>query len=168
MNNIKRDPNRVKKRRRSSGGRSRLTLVNKKTGKVASSNTWLLALAAQAAIEREHSGVLGLLPVAKAEKLLQRNRLVLKKSRGDWETLPTEKAREQATKMIPKLAVLYCDRLPPHRSIRRKDFCEWLVKALKDPLSEASTFADHNGYDELRSANFSARWWHDRLEKMQS
>jgi len=89
LNNFKRDPNHVKKRRRSSGGRSRLTLVNKKTRKVASSNTWLLALAAQAEIEREHSGVLGLLPVAKAEKLFQRNRLVSKKARGYWKTLPT-------------------------------------------------------------------------------
>ena len=49
---------------------------NKKSGKVASSHSWLLALAAVAHLKGNTSGISGLLPLMQAEKLLQS---------GEWE-----------------------------------------------------------------------------------
>jgi hypothetical protein len=45
---------------------SHFVLLNKKTGKIASSNSWLLALAAHAHSVGETSGIAGLLPQEQA------------------------------------------------------------------------------------------------------
>ena len=54
---------------------SHFVLLNKKTGKVASTNNWLLVLAARAHTSGDTSGILGLLPQEQAKKLLVSNEL---------------------------------------------------------------------------------------------
>jgi hypothetical protein len=142
-------------------------LVNKKTGKVSSSNNWLIALAAVAVTNRDSRGLPSLLPQSKAEKLLTTNKLVLRSQRGVKSKLINAEAREQAKCFIPALAVLWEKEKPQHRPPRRQDFCQWVVKSLQNPKTRAYTTAVKRGHHEiLGKADW--RWWLARLEKMQS
>ena len=69
-------------------------LENIKTGKIASSNNWLNVLAAIVVIEDEPSGIIPVLPLYKAQRLLQRNKVVEKKPR-----FKNNHYREQAKKL---------------------------------------------------------------------
>ena len=60
---------------------SHFVLLNKKTGKLASSNSWLLALAAHAHSIGDTSGIAGLLPQEQAKKLLVSNKISTKVAR---------------------------------------------------------------------------------------
>ena len=61
--------------------KSHFVLLNKKTGKVASTNKWLLVLAARAHTSGDTSGIAGLLPQEQAKKLLVSNELSTKVAR---------------------------------------------------------------------------------------
>ena len=63
-------------------------LVNKKTGKLASSSTWLIDLAACAVHLGDTQGLAGLLPQEKAQKLLNSN--VLKPFKRHKNRLPVK------------------------------------------------------------------------------
>ena len=97
------------------------TLVNRKTGKVSSSNNWLVALAAAAFNNQDNVGLPSLLPQKKAKKLLTTNELVLRVERGVKSKLINVEVREQGKSFIPSLAVLWEKEKPPHRPPRRKD-----------------------------------------------
>ena len=142
-------------------------LVNRKTGKVSSSNNWLIALAAVATINQDNVGLPSLLPQKKVKKLLTTNKLSLGVQRGTKSKLINVEVRAQGKSFIPALAVLWEKEKPPHRSPRRQEFCKWVVKSLQAPQSRAHKIAVKRGYhDILDKANW--RWWLDRLEKMQS
>ena len=59
----------------------KLTLINKKTGKVSSSHHWFLALAANAYQQNHTRGISSLLPLSRAKKILKHNILDIKKKR---------------------------------------------------------------------------------------
>ena len=145
-----------------------LALVNKKTDKIASSNNWLLSLAALAYQSGDHSGIASLLPQSKAKDLLQDNKLKNKKRRGEKSYLASQIAREQAKLFIPTLAAFYESVLPAYKPFRRHELCKWIVKVLSIPGSPANVYASHKGYDELIDAVPGARWWQDQYKKMQS
>ena len=140
---------------------------NSKTGKVASSNCWLTALAAVAVLNRDNTGLSSLLPQAKAKRLLTNNDLDIRVQRGGGphRFLSTDLARRQAKAAIPILAVLWSP--PPHRPTRRGDFCKWIVESLEDPQNLVHKTLENNGYQELLNKT-NWRWWLARLEKMQS
>ena len=142
-------------------------LVNKKTGKASSSNSWLVALAALAITNQDTLGLPALLPQSKAQKLLTRNKLVFRVQRGAKSKLINVEAREQAKSFIPALAVLWEKEKPPHRPPRRQEFCQWVVRSLKDPKTRAYKTAVKRDYLEIFDKG-NWRWWLARLEKMQS
>ena len=144
------------------------TLANRKTGKVSSSNSWLVALAAVAFINQDNVGLPSLLPQKKAKKLLTTNELVLRVQRGVKSKLINVEVREQGKSFIPALAVLWEKEKPPHRPPRRKEFCQWVVKSLNDPKCEAHKTATKKGLEGILETNLTWRWWLARLNKMQS
>lgn len=146
----------------------RWVLVNKKTGRVSSSNNWLLALAACAVLNNHTLGIASLLPLAKSRRLLTTNNLTLRKPRSKLNNPVRGQAREQAKAIIPALAALFGKQLPSYRSPRRQEFCKWIVKSLNDHQSKAYAKAVAERYDEIVDSGRNWRWWLDRLEKMQS
>lgn len=148
-------------------------LVNKKTGKVASTNHWLLALAACAHVNGDTSGIAGLLPQEHAKKMLVSNMLSTKVARKAIAGRLTDNIIHQALGFLPQLAVLFVEQHPLHKTITRKNFCIWIVKQLADERSMAMRIALDHGYEDLifntsGKRPRSARWWMDQLKKMQS
>ena len=142
--------------------------VSKRTGETASSNNWLVTLAGSAVLNKDYSGIVAILPLARAKRLLKFNKLVEKKARSVGRSSARESTRKQALAMIPKLAVLYGEQLPRHRPPRINEFCKWIVITLQDRASESSTYAESRRFYELIDANRNVRWWQDQLRKMQS
>ena len=145
-----------------------LALTNKKTGRLASSNTWQLSLASYAIKTTDQDGILCLLPQTKAKKLLKYNHLQYKKRRGTHLNTASELARSQAKAFIPILIIFYKDAMPSYKTFRAYEFSKWIVKSLNDRNSSATIYANQNGFDELIDKVPSARWWQDQLNKMQS
>ena len=155
-------------------GKSRLT--NKKTGKLASSSTWLLDLAACAITLGHSTGIASALPLAKAERLLNKNKLkaftkhqkakvpkISVTSHGDL--------RAAAEAGIPAIVVFYIENVVGSRdpkTVNRKGFAHWVVCELSFPESSLNLFMQSRpelvGLAEMQR---SERWWLDRL-KMQS
>ena len=152
---------------------SHLVLLNKKTGKVASTNNWLLVLAAHAHSIGDTSGVAGLLPQEQAKKLLVSNALSTKVARRAKAGRLTDKISDQAVTLLPQLAVLFGEQHPIHKTITRENFCVWVTKQLADETSLAYRNALHSGcenliYNTTGDTPRSARWWLDQIKKMQS
>jgi len=148
-------------------------LVNKKTGKVASTNHWLLALAACALVNDDTSGIAGLLPQEQAKKILVSNRLSTKVARRAKDGRLTDNISNQAVDFLPQLAVLFGEQHPQHKTVTRKNFCSWIVKQLADESSIAMRIAIDHGYEDLifntsGDRPRSVRWWMDQVKKMQS
>ena len=153
--------------------KSHWVLLNKKTGKITSSNSWLLALAAHAHSIGETSGIAGLLPQEQAKKLLVSNALSTKVARRAKAGRLTDKISDQAVTLLPQLAVLFGEQHPIHKTITRENFCVWITKQLADETSFAYRNALHSGcenliYNTTGDKPRSARWWLDQIKKMQS
>jgi hypothetical protein len=153
--------------------KSHWVLLNKKTGKIASSNSWLLALAAQAHSIGETSGIAGLLPQEKAKKLLVSNKLSTKVARRAKDGRLTDNISNQAVALLPQLAVLFVEQSPIHKTITRENFCVWVIKQLADETSFAFQNAINRGCEDLIQNTTgdkprSKRWWLDQIKKMQS
>ena len=149
---------------------SHLVLLNKKTGKVASTNNWLLVLAARAHTSGDTSGIAGLLPQEQAKKLLVSNELSTKVARRAKDGRLTDNISDQAVTLLPQLAVLFGDQHPIHKTITRENFCVWVTKQLADETSFASRNALHSGCEDLiyNTTGYkprSARWWQDQIKK---
>ena len=152
---------------------SHLVLQNKITGKVASTNKWLLALAAHAHCIGDTSGIAGLLPQEQAKKLLVSNELSTKVARRAKDGRLTDNISDQAVTLLPQLAVLFGEQHPIHKTITRENFCVWVTKQLADETSVAYRNALHSGFENLiynttGDKPRSARWWLDQIKKMQS
>jgi hypothetical protein len=153
--------------------KSHFVLLNKKTGKVASTNKWLLVLAARAHTSGDTSGIAGLLPQEQAKKLLVSNELSTKVARRAKDGRLTDKISDQAVTLLPKLAVLFGEQHPIHKTITRENFCVWVTKQLADETSFAYRNALHSGcenliYNTTGDKPRSKRWWLDQIKKMQS
>ena len=113
----------------------RLTLLNKKTGKVSSSHHWLLALAANAYLEKNIRGIPSLLPISKAHKLLKYNFLGFKEKRpGQNETI-RNLARQEAKLILPQLEILFRYNLKSYQKFLKKNFCLWIKKEINKPFT---------------------------------
>ena len=152
---------------------SHFVLLNKKTDKIASSNSWLLALAAHAHNIDETSGIAGLLPQEKAKKLLVSNKISTKVARTAKGGRLTDIISNQAVTLLPQLAVLFVEQSPVHKTITRENLCVWITKQLADETSFAYRNAINSGcenliYNTTGDKPRSARWWLDQIKKMQS
>lgn len=148
-------------------------LVNKKTGKLASSSTWLIDLAACAVHLGDTQGLAGLLPQEKAKKLLNSN--VLKpfkrhKNRLHGKGLEVSKRelRELACRSFPYIAAFYTLEVIPNKppeTVNRKGFRAWLITALSDPDSSLNkNLSKHKEFQALAQLKRSDDWWQDRLK----
>ena len=152
---------------------SHFVLLNKKTGKVASTNNWLLVLAARAHTSGDTSGILGLLPQEKTKKLLVSNELSTKVARRAKDGRLTDKISDQAVTLLPQLAVLFGEQHPIHKTVTRENFCLCVTKQLEDETSFAFQNAINRGCEDLIQNTTgdkprSKRWWLDQIKKMQS
>lgn len=113
-------------------------LVNKKTGKLASSTNWLLDLAAVAKSRGDSSGLPALLPQDKAGKFLRHNDLKSFKRQQEKNVAvgkeTTHKSiRDLARSAYPELALYYIQNVVHSRKpseVNRKGFRAWLIKEL--------------------------------------
>lgn len=148
--------------------KARPTLVNKKNNKVASSNTWLLGLAAYALEHNDNTGITSLLPQARALRLLLKNKVALKSVRILQNDNVRRNAQQQAQKIIPYLAALYVVSLAASRRVYKTDFCKWIIKQLEDTESQIYKEASQSGYDDILDASKSVSWWRAQIKKLQS
>lgn len=151
-------------------------LVNKKTGKLASSTTWLLDLAACSVVLGHTKGLPSLLPQQKAAKLLEHNELLpfqaqrKQKLGGKTATSPAQ-LRVLAQQAMPAIAVYYIVKVIHGKKpteVNRKGFVAWITREVGDPRSGLNQhllgLADFRALAETVRGE---RWWLDQL-KMQS
>jgi len=145
-------------------------LVNKRTGKLASSSTWLLDLAACAVVGRDSKGIPALLPQSKAKKLLVHNEL---KKFNRHKSIEADSGQESshaelrvlAYKALPTIAVFYIqnavgNRLPSQ--VNKKGFRGWLISQLAIPNSELNNFLNnHPEFSALAELKRADNWWLD-------
>lgn len=155
-------------------GKSRL--VNIKTGKLASSSTWLLDLAACAITLGQSTGIASALPLAKAERLLKKNNLknFTKHQKAEAQKISVSShgdLRAAAEAGIPSIVVFYIENVVGSRdpkTVNRKGFTHWLAREIASPDSQLNLFLlsrpELVGLAEIKR---SERWWVDRV-KMQS
>jgi hypothetical protein len=155
-------------------GNSRLT--NIKTGKLASSSTPILDLAAVAVILGHSTGIAGALPLAKAKRLLCKNTLknFTKHQKAKAQKISVSShadLRAVAEAGIPTIVVFYIKYVVGSRDqkrVNRKGFAHWLAREIAFPSSKLNLFIISRqeliGLAEIRR---SERWWLDRI-RMQS
>jgi hypothetical protein len=151
-------------------------LVNKRTGKLASSSTWLLDLAACAVVLGDSVGIPALLPQRKAAKLLKSNLLKQFKKHAPIKSDTAmssnhAESRKAAEQSIPALAVIYQKLVivpNPSKKVTRDSFVYWLRNQLENRSSKLNQILSQTpslvGIHELQRSH---RWWIDRI-KMQS
>ena len=113
-------------------------LVNKKTGKLASSTNWLLDLAAVAKSRGDSTGLPALLPQKKADKFLRHNDLERfkrqqKKNVAAGQETTQKDLRELARSAYPVLVIYYIEKVIHSHNpnqVNRKGFRAWLIKEL--------------------------------------
>jgi len=81
----------------------KLTLINKKSNKVASNHHWWLALGAYAHLKGDTQGIAGLLPHQKGKRILANNYLALKDKRPGVVQPHRALSRQQAKLVLPSL-----------------------------------------------------------------
>jgi hypothetical protein len=144
---------------------SKLTLINKRTKRVASSHHWWLALGAHAYLRRDTRGIAGLLPHIKGQKVLQKNFLTLKNKRvGNKETNRTL-ARKQAYLILPELEYIYRANLRSHQKFQKRNFCLWIKNEINKPLTPVNQLATAANMFCIVEQHHSVRWWLDQIKK---
>jgi hypothetical protein len=146
----------------------RLTLINRKTGKVSSTHHWFLALGTHSYLLNHKEGIASLLPLAKAHKTIKHNFLTLKKKRPGKNGTNRDFARQEAEKILPQLAMLYRSNLKSYQKFLKRKFCLWIKIEINTPHAKAHQLATSMGLSYLAEGNHSVRWWMDQLKKMQS
>ena len=151
-------------------------LVNKRTGKLASSSTWLLDLAACAVVLGDSVGIPALLPQRKATKLLKSNSLKQFKKHAPIKSSKAmssnhAESREAAEQSIAALAVIYHTLVivpNPSKKVTRDSFVYWLRNQLENRTSNLNKIlAQTPSLVAIHDLQRSHRWWLDRI-KMQS
>jgi hypothetical protein len=155
-------------------GKSRL--ANIKTGKLASSSTWLMDLAAVAVVLGHSTGIAGALPLAKAKRLLRKNTLknFIKQQKAKVQKISVSSQgdlRAAAEAGIPAIVAFYIKYVVGGRepkTVNRKGFAHWLASAVASPGTSLNLFLQSRPeLAGLAETQRSARWWLDRI-KMQS
>jgi len=143
----------------------RLVFVSKKTGKTASSNDWLLELAAQSFLIGDDSGITSLLPHQRVHRLLKKNRLELKEIRGLGSDRAIRNVALQAKIMLPCMAAIFEEKLSGNASATKAKFCTWVAEQVQDQSSEIYKIATECEFYDLLESPRSNRWWRDQLKR---
>lgn len=151
-------------------------LVNRKTGKLASSTTWLLDLAACSVALGQAEGLPSLLPQQKAAKLLQHNELrqftgQKNKNQGNKLATSPSELRTLAQQALPTIAAYYTISVIPNKKpseVNRKGFTAWIAREMREPGSGLNQYlSGSSDFQGLVETARGERWWLDQL-KMQS
>lgn len=148
-------------------------LVNKKTGKLASSTDWLIDLAAVAKNKGHSSGLTALLPQEKAAQLMTHNSLKrFKRHKVEKAELGAETSskdlRMLARMAYPELALYYiqnviCNHQPSQ--VNRKGFRAWLMKELNTPNGGLNRhLMSIEAFRPLVELKRSDDWWRMNLK----
>lgn len=149
-------------------------LVNKRTGKLASSSTWLLDLAACAVVGGDKLGLPSLLPQQEAEKLLVHNKLQkFKRHKTATAALGNESShaeiRTLAKKALPTIATFYIQNVVGNRlptQVNKKGFRAWIVAELANQQSPLNIFLkNHSEFSALAELKRADNWWLDRQKQ---
>lgn len=150
-----------------------LRLVNKKTGKLASSTNWLIDLAAEAKVLGDSSGISALLPQKKATKLLVRNELKPFKIRKEKSVTPGEETSHKNLRSLARAALceffrFYIERaIPDHNAsmVNSKGFRAWLMQELSQPKGELNQHLKSiKEFHPLIELKRSDDWWRKCLK----
>ena len=139
--------------------------VGKKTGKTASSNDWLVGLAAQSFLIGDDGGITSLLPHQKVHQLLEKNRLELKEIRGLGSDRAIKNVELQAKVMLPCMAAVFDEKLSGNASVTKSKFCTWVTEQIQDQSSEIYKIATNCKFYDLLESPRSERWWRDQLKR---
>jgi hypothetical protein len=151
----------------------RLRLVNKKTGKLASSTDWLIDLAAEAKVLGDSSGISALLPQKKAAKLLDRNELKPFKIHKEKNVpLGGETSHKDLRVLVklayPYLALFYIQNIVPShkkKQVNRKGLIAWLMSELLKPMGELNQHLKSiPEFHPLIELDRSDDWWRKCLK----
>ena len=146
----------------------RLTLINRKTGKVSSTHHWFLALGTHSYLLNHKEGIASLLPLAKAHKTIKHNFLTLKKKRPGKDKTNRDLARLEAKLILPQLEILYKSNLKSYQKFLKRKFCFWINKEINTPHTKAHQLAVNMNMSYIAEGNHSIRWWMDQFKKLQS
>lgn len=149
-------------------------LVNKRTGKLASSSTWLVDLAACAVVGGDNSGLPDLLPQQDAKKLMLHNELKKFNHHKSGKAISGDESshaelRVLACKAIPTIAVFYIHNVVGNRQpaqVNEKGFRVWLMGELSVPSSDLNGFLrKHLQFSALAELKRKDNWWLDRQKQ---
>lgn len=151
-------------------------LVNKRSGKLASTSTWLLDLAACAVALEHNTGLPSLLPQNAAKQLLKHNELKPFKRHKNADLIKSvatshDDLRQLAQKAVPAIAHYYMTTVVDKKStstINRKGFVHWIASEMLDKNSGLNRYLlGFTDYAPLAETIRGERWWLDQI-KMQS
>lgn len=146
----------------------KLTLINKKTGKVSSSHHWFLVIAADTYLKKHNIGISSLLPFNKAQKMLKHNFLTVKNKRPGQNETSRNLAKKEARLILPQLEILFKYNLKSYQKFQKLNFCKWIKIEINKPSSLVHKFAIESDMLFIVEGHHSVRWWMDQLKKMQS
>jgi hypothetical protein len=151
----------------------RLRLVNKKTGKLASSTNWLVDLAAEAKVLGDSSGISALLPQKKAAKLLVRNELKPLKTHQEKSVAPGYETSHKDLRILAKSAYcevfhIYAEEVVLDRTaveVNSKGFRAWLIQELSNPKGKLNRhLKSSKEFHPLIELDRSDDWWRKCLK----
>jgi hypothetical protein len=152
---------------------AKLRLVNKKTGKLASSTNWLIDLAAQAKELGYSSGISALLPQKKAEKFLVRNELKAFNIHKEKTVSLGNETSHKDLRVLARAALceffrFYTERVVPgHKAsmVNSKGFRAWLMQELSKPKGELNQhLRSIQEFHPLIELKRSDDWWRKCLK----
>lgn len=151
----------------------RLRLVNKKTGKLASSTNWLIDLAAEAKVLGDSSGISALLPQKKTEKLLERNELKAFNKHKEKSVSLGDETSHKDLRVLARAALceffrFYIERVVPgHKAsmVNSKGFRAWLMQELSKPKGDLNQhLKSKTDFHPLVELDRSDDWWRKCLK----
>lgn len=152
-------------------GKKVFRLVNRRTGRLASSTTWLIDLAAVAVALGDNSGIASLLPRVRAKKLIRFNTLkaFYSQQKTDAGSVPTAPAHFRALTLqaLPLIAATYLEqkRISSPKHVTRKRFISWILAEINTTKSGLCIELKRRGYLQLVGMNYSRGWWEKLLKK---
>lgn len=148
-------------------------MVNKKTGKLASSTNWLVDLAAQAKEVGDSSGISALLPQKKAEKLLVRNELKAFNTHKETSVSLGDETSHKDLRVLARAALceffrFYIERVVSgHKAsmVNSKGFRAWLMQELSKPEGDLNQHLKSiPEFHPLIELDRSDDWWRKCLK----
>lgn len=149
------------------------SLVNKRTGKKASSSDWLTDLAACALAQGHTQGLPELLPLDRAAKLLQHNTLKpFKRHQKRLKPVGTATTHADLKKLaqeaFPAIAAYYIKTIvagADPRRVNKKGFRAWVKREVEKPRSAFNDWlSGHPKFSPLAELRRSDDWWRIQLK----